>query len=120
MLLFFKVSVLLYSAVFGISQLLKLSSYKFLVPTFGAITVIFAIAIFNSVIEHSNWEITGAGPVYATFFLLIMPAVTITVAVIRGFLRKRRPKRDPFGRRDFFADSFNRLPGTDKNKKCMN
>ncbi len=88
-LMFFKTSVLLYAAVFGISQLLKLDSYKFLVPTFGAIAVIFAIAVFDSTMYESYIAMTGTASIYATFFELILPVITLTVAAVRGFSGKK-------------------------------
>jgi hypothetical protein len=54
---------------------------------FWAIIVIFALAIFDSVMEHYSFEITGSAPIYSTFFLFLMPAVTI--AAIRGFFKKK-------------------------------
>jgi spore germination protein KB len=92
MLMFFKVSILLYAAVFGVSQLLRLSSYKFLVSTFGVIVVLFAITTFESSIEHSDWINSGSAPVYSTFFQVGLPAVTVITAVIRSFFRKEEAK----------------------------
>ncbi len=89
MLLFFKTSILFYAAVSGISQLLRLDSYKYLVHTFGAIIVIFAIAIFDSGVEHSVWLIEGSGPIYSTFFELLLPFITLVVAMVRGFFGKK-------------------------------
>lgn len=89
MILFFKTSILFYAAVSGVGRLLKLNSYKFLVPTFGVIIVIFAIAVFDSVMEHSEWLTSGTAPIYATFFELVMPAITLVVAAVRGFWRKK-------------------------------
>jgi len=88
-LLFFKTAILLYAAVFGISQLLKFDSYKFLVPTFAAIAVIFALAIFDSSMEHADYAITGAAAFYTSFFELILPVITLTVAAVRGFSGKK-------------------------------
>ena len=89
MVLFFKTSILIYAAVSGISRLLKFDSHKFLVPTFGVIIIIFALTIFDSSIEHSAWAISGGAPIYSTFFLFFMPAVTIAVAAVRGFFKKK-------------------------------
>ena len=88
-LLFFKTSILIYAAVSGVSRLLKFDSHKLLVPTFGAIVIIFALTIFDSTIEHTAWETNGAAPIYSTFFLFLMPAVTIAVAAVRGFFKKK-------------------------------
>lgn len=88
MLLFFKVSILIFATVSGVKRLLEFDSYQFLVFTFGAIIVIFTIASFNSAMEHAYWLISGAAAIYATLFLLIMPAVTLIVAAAR-FKKKR-------------------------------
>jgi len=89
MLLFFKISIIMYAFFYGLSRLLNLKSYRFLVATFGVIFVIFSSTVFTSADEHANWIISGVAPVYLSFFLFVLPACTMIVAVIRNFMGKK-------------------------------
>jgi len=88
MLSFFKTSILLYAFFLGLKQLLNLKSYGFLLPTFSAIIVILSNAVFSSADEHAEWVNSGLAPTYSTFFLLVLPAMTIMVYFIRKIFRE--------------------------------
>ncbi len=89
-MLFFKVSVIYYALVSGISRLLKLQSHKSLVVIFGVWIIVYAQAMFASGFEHMAWNMTAAA-VYSTFFVLLLPVVTLSVALIRRVMPKSEP-----------------------------
>lgn len=92
---FFKVSILYSTTVTGISRLLKFESYNFLISTIGALIIICALSVFKSSFEASYWISSGAAPMYATLFLLILPGLTLLVAALRGLsLVKRKTSSD--------------------------
>ena len=81
-LLFFKVSIVYYAGVSGIAQILGIQSYKPFVYIIGALICIYAMASFASSAEHVKWNMTVAAT-YSTFFILILPLLTLLVSVIR-------------------------------------
>lgn len=89
MLLFFKVSILFYASVYGISKILNLKSYKFLVPTFAVIVVVFSFTVFKSSFEEGDFGVSGVAGNFAMIFELVLPVITLIIAAIRGFLKKK-------------------------------
>ena len=84
MLLFFKVSILIYAVVKGLEQIFKLSSYKILVPVIGVLVIFFSLTVFDSESEATYWG-SNVAAVYSTFFELVLPLTTLIVASLRGF-----------------------------------
>lgn len=89
MLLFFKVSILIYAIVKGLEQIFNISSYKILVPIVGIIVVYFALIVFDSSMEHSFWGANIAS-IYSMLFNFILPLITLIVASIRGFRKNKK------------------------------
>ncbi len=81
-LVYFKVTVLLYATVKSISQLFRLKSYKVLVTVVAALSIGFASNAFPSAADQAYWG-SNIAAYYSGFFEVILPAVTLFVAVIR-------------------------------------
>lgn len=84
---FVKVAVLLYGTALGTAQLLGLREYKSLVPSLTALMILLAV------IGHENMSgsivfARQTWPVYAPFFQLGLPLLTLLIAIVR-----RRPQR---------------------------
>lgn len=88
-LMFFKTSILVYAFFYGIGRLLKLESYRFLVPTFWIVLVILSSTVFSSSVEHANWVSAGFAPIYSSLFLVVLPVITTVVSVVRRLLGKK-------------------------------
>lgn len=80
-LLFFKVSILLYAVTAGIGQLFNIRESKVFSLIIGVLTVICANVFFVSSSEHQMWF--RAAATYSTFFLFILPLLTLVVSMIR-------------------------------------
>ena len=87
-LYFFKISTLYYAAVSCFCRMLKLNQNRSYVTIFGALAVIYTSAMFKSVAEHDSWKMSTAAT-YSTFFILILPLVTLSVLLIRSFIKKK-------------------------------
>lgn len=83
-LIFFKVSIIIYAVVKSIQQIFTLSTYKTLIPVIGVLIIIFSLIAFDSDIDASYWGVNVA-TVYSTFFELILPLITFIIASMRGF-----------------------------------
>ena len=81
-LLFLMVSIPRFSAVSAIARVLKLESYTYLIVIIGVLTVIYSMSIFDAAYEHAIWNMTAAAT-YSTFFIVLLPVVTLLTAVIR-------------------------------------
>lgn len=88
MLTFFTVTVYFSAAITGVKQLLKFESDKYFVNITGALLVIYSTVAFSSSAENAKWLTIGAAEFYQVFFLIILPAVTIITAALRGFFKK--------------------------------
>ena len=82
-MLFFKVSILFFSTVTGLSRLVHIDNHKIFIMILIALSVVYSNGMFRSVFEHTKW--TTAAPVYSTFFLLVLPSVTLVIAFCRDF-----------------------------------
>lgn len=80
-LLFYKVSVLLYATVSGISRLFGIEKHEIFIFIMSALVVVCAGTFFQSSAEHEKWF--SAAATYSTFFLFILPAATLIVSEIR-------------------------------------
>ena len=89
-LYFFKVSTLCFAAVSGLGRLLKFESYKTLLYCIGALAVIYSGAVFQSPFEHTAWKMSAA-VTYGTFFVVVLPVVTVITSVVRDFVNRSPP-----------------------------
>ncbi len=80
-LLFFKVSILLYATVTGISKLFNIEQHGIFGLVTGVLVIVCANFFFESTYEHAAWY--TAGGTYATFFLFILPLATLIVSMLR-------------------------------------
>ena len=87
-LLFFKVSMVYYAAVYGVAEIFGLRSYRILVPAFGVIIVVLALSVFESAIDSAYWG-KNFSAVYSTFFEVILPLLTLIVAAVRKKLKNK-------------------------------
>jgi spore germination protein KB len=88
LLVFFKVSIVLYATTKSIEQLLHLNSYKTLVPIIGILAVYASLTVFASTFEHAFWG-SNVAAVYSTFFVFILPLITFIVALLREFYKTK-------------------------------
>lgn len=85
---FLKIAVLHYSTVLGLGQIFKLRSIHPLIIPVGILMVIFSIIIFSGSTENFEF-FEVAYPIYALPFQLIIPLLTLIVAVIRKLPPRR-------------------------------
>ncbi len=88
-LLFYKVSIFFYATVSGITYLFGMQSYKPFIYIIGALICLYASASFSAVVEHANWKMTAA-PVFSTFFVVVLPVLTLLISLIRESLTSKR------------------------------
>ena len=86
-LMFYKVALLFYATVSGAQRLLKLGSYQPFVTIAGALLLLYSLNIVRSSGEHIGWLLDGSGYIHHTFFLVVLPLLTLLVAVCRGFFK---------------------------------
>lgn len=79
---FIKVSVLLYGTVLGLAQILNLHSYRPIILPIGILMLIVALTTFGNTVDLQNFAQKGY-PVYAAFFQIGIPLITLIVAKIR-------------------------------------
>lgn len=84
MLIFYKVSLLLYATVTGIKSLLKTDSEKVFINILGALLVLYAMTVFGSASEHTQWLVNGAAHIQHTFIVFVLPFLTLIIAAVRG------------------------------------
>lgn len=83
MLMFFKVTVLLYATTKSIEELFQLNSYKSLVPSVSVISIIGSLVVFDSAFEHDQWG-ENVAAIYSVFFVFILPLLTLLITIVRG------------------------------------
>lgn len=89
---FIKISVLYLAAVIGLAQILGLKSYRSIVVPIGLLLVVLSIRNFSSVAE--NIETVQIGwPIYAPIFEMLLPLITLIVAVVRKLPKKEAARR---------------------------
>jgi spore germination protein KB len=86
LLFLFKVSILLYAFVLGLSQVLRLKDYWQITLISAALVMFYALLVFESVMENMDWGATAA-PFFSLTFELALPAVSLLAACLR------KPKR---------------------------
>jgi spore germination protein KB len=87
-LFLFKVAILLYAFVLGLSQLLRFQNPSRLLLISAALVFFYSIAVFESVMENMNWGATAA-PFFSLTFEFALPAVSLLVAMLRGLHKKK-------------------------------
>jgi spore germination protein KB len=87
-LLFFKVSVVYYATVSSVGLLFETESFRSLIFIFGALIVLYAQASFAASTEHTEWLMTAAAT-YSSFFLLVLPLLTLIISWMRGRMKGR-------------------------------
>jgi spore germination protein KB len=87
-LMFFKIAALYYASVSGFQRLMKFDSFRFLTYIFGALLLLYSMTVFRSSDEHFEWLINGAAEIFQTFFLILLPLLTLIVAAFRGFFKE--------------------------------
>lgn len=88
-MLFFKVSIIFFASVSGVSMLFKIEQYRIFIFVIGALVTVYSNAIFVSSFQHLKWFETAA--TYSTFFLFVLPTITLIVSEIK----KRSNKEEP-------------------------
>jgi spore germination protein KB len=83
MLFFLKVSVVFFAAVSCTRSLFGMRSYGSLINVIGVLIAVYAMASFTEVAEHVQWNLTAAAT-YSSFFLLVLPVLTLLVSSVRG------------------------------------
>jgi len=86
---FFRSSVQYYAFTYSISQLFHLRSYKPLVIICGIIIICVSAFLFASSMEMGYFG-TNIGAVFNTFFIVILPAITLITARTKGLGKKGR------------------------------
>lgn len=86
--MFMKISVIYYATSLGISQLLKLKSYKALVLPIGIIFLGLVIPIFDNPFTQVEIEL-NTRPFFAVIFQFVLPLITLVIAAIRGLPKKQ-------------------------------
>ena len=86
-LYFFKISTLFYGAVTSFCKMMKIKKYKYFIFIFGALVTVYTNAIFQSTTEHVKWKMSTAAT-YSTFFILVLPLLTLIVQNLRRGKRK--------------------------------
>jgi spore germination protein KB len=84
----FKVSILMYAFVLGLSQLLGLTSTSPLMLLSAALVLCYSLLVFESGMENTDWG-ASAAPFFSLTFELLLPAVSLLTARLRGLDRAR-------------------------------
>jgi spore germination protein KB len=90
-LLFFKISVLLYCSVQGTSQLFVLRNYKPLVLVLSALIIVYSMFVFRNSSENAAWG-SNTAPFFSGTFEIVLPLITLIVAAIRKFPGKKEQR----------------------------
>lgn len=92
-MMFFKVSILLFSTVSGVGKLFNIEQFKYFISIIGVLVIIGANSFFLSSTEHTKWH--DAIATYSTFFLFVIPVVTLIVSMIKKSALKRKTAEAP-------------------------
>ncbi len=85
---FLKITVLHYSTVLGLGQLLKFRSVRPLIIPIGILMIILSIINFSGYTQNFEF-IEMSYPIYAVFFQLGIPLLTLIVAIVRKLPLRR-------------------------------
>ncbi len=81
-LMFFKLAIFYYATAKGIAQLFNLRSINMLIPSLGAIIVVFSITAFDSSIGN-GYNASNYAQAYQSVFEIVLPLITLLVALLR-------------------------------------
>ncbi len=87
-LFLFKVCILMYAFVLGLSQILYVKNYSTLILVSAALVFIYSLLVFESVMENMDWG-SSTAPFFSLTFEFFLPVVSLLVARLRGLNRKR-------------------------------
>ncbi len=87
-LFLFKVCILMYAFILGLSELLNFDSYPRLILLSAALVALYSLFVFESVMENMDWGATAA-PFFSLTFEFLLPAVSLAVALLRRLNRNR-------------------------------
>lgn len=87
-MMFFKVSILLFSTVSGVGKLFNIQQFKYFISIIGVLVIIGANSFFASSAEHSKWH--DAMATYSSFFLFVIPVFTLIVSEIKKSIDKQK------------------------------
>ncbi len=82
MMLFFKVSILYHASVSGFTQLFGIETHQPFIYIFGVLICVYAVASFGTIANHVKWFMTAAAT-YSTFFILVLPLLTLLISFVR-------------------------------------
>ncbi len=85
---FMKITIFYYATVLGLSQMLRLRSYKPLIVPVGIIATAISIFLYPSDMEQV-YAAQYIWPFNASLFEFVLPAITLAVIGIRGFIKNR-------------------------------
>ncbi len=85
---FLKITVLHYSTVLGLGQLLKFRSVRPLIIPIGILMIILSIINFSGFTENLEFN-EMSNPIYSVFFQLGIPLITLIVAIVRKLPLRR-------------------------------
>jgi spore germination protein KB len=84
LLLFFKVSVLLYTTTIAAAQLANTTAYKHLALVLGVLSVVYGISLYPNVAIHT-FSAQNVVPFIWSIFEVILPLAVLITARLRGF-----------------------------------
>lgn len=82
LLMFFRVTILLYATTSGIAQIFNLHSYRNFVPCVSVLVIMFSLFAFSSAVEHAYWG-THFAAIYSTLFEVMLPIFTIITMLLK-------------------------------------
>lgn len=86
---FLKLAVLYYVTVLGLGQIFHLRSLRPLIIPIGILMIILSIINFSGITENFEFN-TTSNLIYSTFFQLVIPLITLIVAMFRRLPRRER------------------------------
>ena len=87
---FVKASILFYGIVLGLAHVLRLRTYRPLVIPFALIVMNLAACVYRSFVDYYATSVS-AGIIYYILHTLILPALTLLVAMLRDLNRTAAP-----------------------------
>ena len=88
-----KVSVLIFAATYGISQIFKIDNYKPLVLAVTTFIVVLSIWVYSNVFDMFRWA-SKIYPYYALPFQVIIPIILLGISLLR-----KKGKDNPVGQK---------------------
>lgn len=85
---FVKISVFYYASVKSISRILHMDSYSSLILPIASIAVAFALVVFESPADHTEW-IKNYAILFSLPFTAIIPLLTLIISLLRKKTLKR-------------------------------